>query len=282
MRGRFGVEPICVALQVAVVSVRCSIRRGVSARRIEDDRLIELIRIVFNANYQVYGARKIKKALLREYQLVVDRARVTRLMQEIGIFGVVRGKKVFTTHADRAALRAPDLVKRDFTASRPNELWVCDFTYVPTWSGMVYVAFIVDVYSRFIVGWRVSTTMTDKLVTDALNAAIFARQTLLAGVVAHSDAGSQYTSIRYTEALIEIGARPSIGTVGDSYDNAMAESTIGLYKTELTKRLGPWRSAEHLEIETLLYIEWFNNRRLHSEIGDIPPAEHERDWYAKH
>ena len=282
MRGRFGVEPICVALQVAVVSVRCSIRRGVSARRVEDDGLQELVRVVFDANYQVYGARKVRKALLREYGLVVDRGRVSRLMQEIGIFGVVRGRKVFTTHADAAAVRAPDLVKRDFTAGRPNKLWVCDFTYVPTWSGMVYVAFIIDVSSRVIVGGRVSTTMTAELVTDALDAAIFLRRTLLDRVIAHSDAGSQYTSLRYTEALAEIGARPSIGTVADSYDNAMAESTIGLYKTELTKRRGPWRNAEHLEIETLLYIKWFNNRRLHSEIGDIPPAEHEQDWYNRH
>jgi putative transposase len=201
-------------------------------------------------------------------------------MSELEIRGAARSRSIRTTKPDKSSPRAPDLVKRKFSADRPNELWVSDFTYVPTWSGFVYVAFIIDVYSRFVVGWRVSSSMTTDLVMDALEMAVFNRRTrLINDVIAHSDAGSQYTSILYTERLAEIGARPSIGTIGDSYDNALAESMNGLYKNELTRRRGPWRNAEHLEIETLAYIEWFNQRRLHGELDHVPPAEHEAAHY---
>lgn len=175
--------------------------------------------------------------------------------------------------------RAPDLVDRNFTATRPNQLWVTDFTYVPTWSGMAYAAFVIDVYSRMIVGWRVASTMTTDLVLDTLEMAIWRRNDMVDGVVCHSDAGSQYTSIRYTERLAEIGAAPSIGSVGDSFDNAMAESTIGLYKTELIWHEGPWRTVEAVELATLPYIDWFNTTRIHTEIGDVPPAELEATYY---
>lgn len=250
-------------------------------RDVADEALKPKIRQLFDDNYQVYGRRKIKAGLKREYGLIVDHDRVARLMKQLGIQGVRRGRPVFTTRQDPTASRAPDLVKRQFKATAPNQLWVSDFTYVSTWSGFVYVAFIIDVYSRLIVGWRVSTTMATTMVMDALEQAVWLRQTLLTNVIAHSDAGSQYTSIRYTERLAEIGARPSIGTVGDSYDNALAESFNGLYKTELIKRQGPWRNAEHVETATLGYVQWFNYRRLHSELGDIPPAEHETNHYAQ-
>jgi putative transposase len=283
-----GVEPICRVLStekhpIAPSSVRSALRRPTCARRLEDDELKPTIAQIFADNYEVYGARKIKASLKREHGLIVDRARVTRLMSELEIRGAARSRTVRTTRPDKSSPRAPDLVKRQFVAARPNELWVSDFTYVATWSGFVYVAFIIDVHSRFVVGWRVSSTMTTDLVMDALEMAVFNRRTRLIGdVIAHSDAGSQYTSITYTERLAEIGARPSIGTIGDSYDNALAESMNGLYKTELVRRRGPWRNAEHLEIETLAYIEWFNHRRLHGELDHAPPAEHEADYYDRH
>jgi putative transposase len=279
-RASFGVSAICRALGVPVASVRSSLQRPVPARAVADEHLKKLIVELFEENYSVYGRRKMRKALQREHGLVVDKDRVGRLMNEIGIRGVHRGRQPWTTKSDPSNPRAPDLVKRRFVADRPNQLWVSDFTYVSTWSGFVYVAFIVDAFSRMVVGWRVSTTMTTSLVMDALEHAIWTRHTMLDGVVAHSDAGSQYTAIAYTERLAEIGASPSIGTVGDSYDNAMAEAFNALYKTELTKRRGPWRNAEHLETETMPYINWFNTKRLHGEIGDIPPAEFEANYYA--
>jgi putative transposase len=233
---------------------------------------------VWEGNYKVYGARKCWKQLRREGH-DVGRDRVARLMRELGICGVVRGKVKRTTTPDRRAARAPDLVNRNFLAPRPNALWVSDFTYVATWSGTVYVAFVVDIYSRFIVGWRVATTMRTELVLDALEMAVWRRQEILDGLVCHSDAGSQYTSIRYTERLAEIGAAPSVGSIGDPIDNAVAESTIGLYKTELIRRRGPWRHVDEVELATLAYIDWFNHRRLHGEIGDVPPAELEDTYY---
>ena len=278
-RDRFGLEPICRVLQVAPSAVRSRLSRPPSATAITDEDLKAKIQVVFDANYRVYGCRKIKAALAREHGLAVDKDRVARLMRELGIRGVVRGRRVFTTKSDPTAERAPDLVKRVFTAERPNALWVSDFTYVPTWAGMVYVAFVLDVYSRFIVGWRASTTMRTDLVMDALNQGVHARCTMLVGLVTHSDAGSQYTSIRYTERLAEIGAQPSIGTVGDSYDNAMAESLNGLYKAELIWQQGPWRNVEHVELATLLWVEWFNHRRLHGELGHLTPAEVEDLYY---
>ena len=217
-RVEFGVAAICRALGVSVASVRSGLALPVSAHGLTDEVLKKLIMVIFEENYAVYGRHKIKAALKREHGLVVDKDRVCRLMRELSIFGVRRGRQPWTTKAGSSHSRAPDLVKRRFVADRPNQLWVSDFTYVSTWEGFVYVSFIVDVYSRMVVGWRVSTTMTAKLVTDALEHAVWTRKTQLTGLVAHSDAGSQYTSVAYTDRLAEIGAVPSIGTVGDSYD----------------------------------------------------------------
>lgn len=277
-----GVVPICRVLQVAPSAVRSAMSRPVCARRQTDDEVKPLILELFNANYQVYGRRKMKAALRREHGINLDKDRIARLMAELGIRGVTRSKSTITTRSDKSSSRAPDLVNRSFRAERPNRLWVCDFTYVPTWSGFAYTAFVTDVYSRRIVGWRTASTMTADLVTDALNMAIHSRRhKLLRGVIAHSDAGSQYVSVTYTERLADIGALASIGSIGDSYDNAMAESVIGLYKTELIRRQGPWRHAEHVELATLTYVDWFNQRRLHSELDDVPPAEFEANYYAR-
>lgn len=270
-RGAFGVEPICRELQVAPSTYYSAKSRLPSARAVRDVVLEALIVAVWSLNFEVYGVRKVWKSLLRQGE-TVGRDQVARLMRELGIRGVVRGKERRTTRRNPDHARAPDLVKRNFTAEGPDQLWVCDFTYVATWAGVVYVAFIVDV-SRFIVGWRAATTMTSQLVIDALNMAAWQRGSRFDGLVAHSDAGSQYTSIAYTERLAEIGAAPSIGTVRDSYDNSMAESTIGLYKTELVKKNKPWRDCDQVELATLTYVEWFNHHRPGSEIGDIPPAE---------
>jgi putative transposase len=277
-----GVVPICRVLQVAPSAVRSALARPVSARQLADEALKPVILEVFNANYGVYGRRKIKAALRREHGLVVDKDRIARLMGELGIRGATRSRKVITTRPDRQSPRAPDLVNRQFRAERPNQLWVSDFTYVATWSGFVFTAFVIDVHSRMIVGWRNAASMTTALVMDALEMAIFSRRLqLIDGVIAHSDAGSQYVSLAYTERLAEIGARPSIGSIGDSYDNSLAESVNGLYKTELIRRQGPWRNAEHVELATLAYVEWFNHRRLHSELGDVPPVEFEAAYYAR-
>lgn len=277
-----GVEPTCRVLHVAPSAVRSAIARGPSARQLADDALKPMILAVFEANYRVYGRRKIKAALVREHGIVVDKDRLSRLMGELGIRGAVRTKSTVTTRRDRSAPRAPDLVQRRFRADRPNELWVSDFTYVATWSGFVYTAFVTDVCSRRIVGWRTATSMTTALVMDALNMAVHSRRLqLINGVIVHSDAGSQYVAVAYTERLAEIGARPSIGSVGDSYDNSLAETVIGLYKTELIRRQGPWRNVEHVELATLAWVEWFNHRRLHSELGDIPPAEFEHQHYPR-
>ena len=275
---RWGLEPICRALQVSPASVRSALRRPLAPRRIADEVLKARIREIFDDNYQVYGCRKIRAVLARE-DVHVDKDRVARLMRELGIRGASRARKRFTTRPDPSHTRAPDRVKRDFTATGPNQLWVSDFTYCSTWAAMAYVAFVIDVYSRMIVGWHIESHMRTDLVMHALEQAIWRRDTRLAGLVAHSDAGSQYTSIRYTDRLCEIGALPSIGTVGDSYDNAMAESTIGLYKSELVWPKGPWRTIEQLELATLVYIEWFNHRRLHGELGLNTPAEIEEQYY---
>jgi putative transposase len=275
-----GVEPTCRALRVAPSALRSAVARGPSARRLADDALKPLILAVFEANYRVYGRRKIKAALAREHGLVVDKDRISRLMGELGIRGAVRSKSTITTRSDRSLPRAPDLVQRRFRANRPNELWVSDFTYVATWSGFVYTAFVIDVFSRRIVGWRTASSMTTPLVMDALNMAIHSRRLqLINNVIVHSDAGSQYVAVSYSERLAEIGARPSIGSIGDSFDNALAESVNGLYKAELIRRQGPWRNVEHVELATLAYVEWFNNRRLHGELGHAPPAEFETVRY---
>lgn len=280
-RDRFGVEPILHALEVAPSTYYCAKSRPPSKRALSDAVLKPRILKLWTDNYSVYGVRKLTKALRRE-GVVVGRDQVGRLMAELGIAGMVRGKSKRTTKADPSALRAPDLVKRHFAASEPNRLWVSDFTYVPAWSGTVYVAFIVDAFSRAIVGWKAATTMATDLVLDALEMAIWRRASVLSGLVAHSDAGSQYTSLRYTERLAEIGAAPSIGTVGDSYDNALAETVNGLYKNELIHRQGPWRTLEDIEVATAAWVHWWNTTRLHGACGDVPPEEYEQAWRRAH
>jgi putative transposase len=279
-RADFGVERICSVLQIAPSTYYAAKTRPVSARAARDLVLAATITVLFKANYSVYGARKMWKAMRRAGE-DVGRDQVARIMRDLGLEGARRGGKVFTTRPDPRANRAPDLVDRQFTAERPNALWVTDLTYVPTWSGMAYVCFIVDVYSRTIVGWRVAANMRTDMVLDALNMASWHRGAHLDGLVCHSDAGSQFTSIRYTERLDEIGARPSIGSVADSYDNALAETVNGLYKTELIRRQAPWRTVDDIELATLSWVHWFNTSRLHSALGDIPPAEFEAAHYAQ-
>ncbi len=283
-RERFGVEPICKALQVAPAAVRKRLARRRdpalrSARERRDAELVPEIERVWRANLQVYGADKVWRQLQRE-GITVARCTVERLMRANGWCGVVRGKVVRTTVPDAKAPCPLDRVNRQFKAERPNQLWVSDFTYVPTWQGFVYVAFVVDVYARFIVGWRVSGSMHTDFVLDALEQALYARRPQRDdALVHHSDRGSQYVSIRYTERLAEAGIEPSVGSRGDSYDNALAETINGLYKTELIHRHGPWKTREAVELATLEWVAWFNHHRLLEPIGYIPPAEAEaRDW----
>ena len=235
------------------------------------------IRRVFEANWCCYGARRVWLALRRE-DIAVARCTVERLMADMAIRGVQRGKKRYTTRSDATATRPPDLVERRFVADRPDELWLADITYASTWEGWLYVWFILDCYSRMIVGWQIATHLRTDLILDALEMAIF-RRDVTAGLVHHSDAGGQYTSIRYSERLSEAGIAASIGSVGDSYDNAMAESLNGTYKAELDKLHGPWRTRADLETATINWIYWYNEKRLHGEIGDIPPVELEARWY---
>ncbi len=253
--------------------------RPPSQRSIDDAVLSKNIEACFAANYSCYGYRKICAQLARE-DVTIGADRCRRLMRTAGIQGARRGKAVRTTVRDETNVRVPDLVKRDFTASRPDELWVMDFTYCSTWQGWLYVAFVLDVYSRLIVGWAASNTMTTDLTLNALNMAVWSRNRPLVGLKAHSDAGRQYTALRYTERVVELGAAPSIGTVGDSYDNAMIESLNGVFKTEMYKSLGPWRTREELEYAIFEYVDWYNTRRLHEQIGMIPPAEKEANYYA--
>jgi transposase InsO family protein len=267
-------------LEIAPSTYWSAKTRPSSARAAADAVLVPLLVALFVRNYSVYGRRKLTKAA-RRGGLDVGRDQVARLMRVAGIRGASRARKRFTTHADPAAVRAPDLVRRDFTAAGPDETWVADFTYCSTWSGIVYVAFVVDVFSRRIVGWKAARTMHTALVLDALNMAAWVRRkTSIDGVICHSDAGSQYTAIAYADRLAEIGAAPSIGTIGDSYDNAMAETTIGLFKTELHRNPaaiaangGPWRGLDDLEIATCAWVSWFNTERLHGELDDHTPAE---------
>jgi putative transposase len=277
----FGVEPICRELQIAPSTYYANKSGHLSARAARDVVLMALITTLWTANYEVYGARKMWKALGRVGE-TIGRDQVARLMRELGLRGVRRGgRKIRTTRADDAAVRPADLVKRRFVAAAPNALWVTDLTYVPTWSGVAYVCFIVDVFSRTIVGWRVASNMRTSMVLDALEMARWWRGARLQGLICHSDAGSQFTSIRYTERLDEIGARPSVGTVADSYDNALAETVNGLYKTELIRPRGPWHTVDDVELATLGWVHWFNTTRLHSSLGDLPPAEFEADHYAQ-
>jgi putative transposase len=280
-RDRFGVEPICRALQFAPRTYWAAKARPLCARARRDKELKPEIVRVHAENFGVYGADKVWAQLNREGHRVA-RCTVERLMRQLGLRGVVRGKPKRTTTPDVSAPRPRDLVDRDFTAAAPNRLWVADLTYVRTWSGFVYVAFITDVYSRMIVGWQASTSLRTDLALDALEQAIWARSDQaggLDGLVHHSDRGSQYLAIRYTERLAANGVVNSVGSRGDSYDNAMAESIIGLYKTELVRNKGPWRGLDDLELATLEWVDWFNHRRLFEDHGRIPPAEFEAMFY---
>ena len=280
-RDEHGVEPICTTLEIAPSTYYAAASRPASARALRDAVMIPILVALWSANYRVYGAHKLWKAARRAGH-VIGRDQVARLMRQAGIEGVCRRRRVRTTRPDPSAARPADLVHRDFTASAPNELWVTDLTYVATWSGVAYVCFIVDAFSRMIVGWRVASHMRTEMVLDALEMARWSRGTRPEGLVAHSDAGSQFTSIRYGERLAELGALPSIGSVGDSFDNALAESVNGLYKTELIRGpgQGPWKTVEDVELATLGWVHWHNTQRLHGYLGDVPPAEFETAWHA--
>ena len=285
-RGAYGVEPICRELPIAPSTYRAHAARRTDPskappRMRRDAALRVEIRRVWAENFRVYGARKVWRQLGRE-GIDVARCTVARLMRQMGLQGIVRGKSVRTTISDKAAPCPLDRVNRDFKAPAPNRLWVSDFTYVASWTGVVYVAFVIDAYARRIVGWRVSKSAEASFVLDALEQAIHARRPARGGgLIHHSDRGSQYLSIRYTERLGAAGIAPSVGSVGDSYDNALAETVIGLFKTEVIRRLGPWRTLEAVEIATLQWVDWFNHRRLLEPIGNIPPAEAEASYYAE-
>lgn len=285
-RDEFGVEPICRVLQIAPSTYYAAKHRQLapSARAVRDAVMIQILMVLWVANRKVYGAHKLWKAAQRAGH-DIGRDQVARLMRVMEIEGISRQRrKVFTTRQDPDAVRAPDLVNRNFTADRPDALWVTDLTYVPTRTGMAYVCFIVDAFSRRIVGWRVAANMRTDMVLDALEMARRSRgNRRLVGLVTHSDAGSQFTSVRFTERLDEIGARPSIGTIADSYDNALAETTNGLYKAECVygpDAPRPWDDVDELELATLSWVHWFNEDRLHGHCGDIPPAEFETAFYA--
>ena len=281
-RGHWGVEPICRVLQVAPSSYYAANSRPPSARQRRDAALQGAIRRVWEEHRCVYGADKVWAQLNRE-GIPVARCTVERLMRTLGLRGVVRGQSsVRTTVADETDNRPLDLVARQFRAPAPNRLWVADLTYVKTHSGWVYVAFVVDVCSRFVVGWQAARSLRTDLALDALEMAFWARRTApLQGLIHHSDRGVQYLAIRYTERLAEAGALASVGSRGDSYDNALAESFNGLYKTELIRHCGPWRGLEDVEYATLEYVDWFNHRRLHGELGMIPPAEFEAAYFSR-
>jgi transposase InsO family protein len=283
-RETLGVEPICRVLQIAPSGYRRHAARQRdparrSARAQRDEVLMRHIQRIWDANRQVYGVDKVWRQLQRE-GLVVARCTVERLMRRLGLRGVQRGQAVRTTVPNLAAPCPGDRVNRQFRAERPNPLWVADFTYVSTWQGFVYVAFIIDVFARRIVGWRVSRSMRTDFVLDALEQALYARQPQGDdALIHHSDRGSQYVSIRYSERLAEAGIEPSVGSTGDSYDNALAETLNGLYKAEVIHRCGPWKTAEAVELATLDWVAWFNHQRLLEPIGYIPPAEAEANYY---
>jgi putative transposase len=293
LRDRFGVEPMCRVLTqhgvpIAPSSYYAAKTRLPSARALRDAVVLTAIRRVHSdptIGRGLYGVRKVFHQLRREGGVdgvPVSRRQVERLMRAAGLQGARRGRRFVTTRPDQAAPRPPDLVNRNFTAEQPNALWIVDFTYVATWSGMAFTAFVSDVFSRRIVGWRTASSMPTSLPLDALEMALWTRATAgesVLGLVHHSDAGSQYTSIRYSERLTDAGALASIGSVGDSYDNAQAESLIGLYKAELVRHEGPWRGVDDLELATLNWVHWFNNTRLHSSCGYVPPTEYEAAYY---
>jgi len=283
-REEYGVEPICAAVPIAPSTYYEDKAREADPERApprvrRDAALRGEIRRVWDENFQVYGARKVWRQLNRE-GIAVARCTVARLMRELGLRGVVRGRRIKTTIGSEELPRPADLVNRDFEVTRPNTLWVSDLTYVATWRGFVYVAFVIDAYARRIVGWRASNTLRTDLALDALEQALYDRAVGdESTLVHHSDRGVQYVSIRYTERLAEAGIEPSVGSVGDSYDNALAETIIGLYKTEVIRQRGPWRHLEAVEFATLEWVDWFNHRRLLEPIGHLPPAELEEAYY---
>ena len=283
-RAVYGVEPICRVLPIAPSTYHAHAARRadpgkLSPRAKRDEVLKSEIRRVFEENFRVYGVRKLWRQLGRE-GVAVARCTVARLMKVMGLQGAVRGKPVRTTVSDKAVPCPLDRVNRQFRAPQPNVLWVSDFTYVATWTGFVYVAFVIDAFARRIVGWRVSRTAHASFVLDALDQALHERRPVQGGgLVHHSDRGSQYLALRYTKRLAEAGIEPSVGSVGDSYDNALAETIIGLFKAEVIHRRGPWRSFEAVEFATLEWVHWFNHRRLLEPIGNIPPAEAEARYY---
>ena len=277
-----GVEPICRVLPIAPSTYFEHKAREADPSRLprrakRDATLRDHISRVWQENFRVYGVRKVWRQLKHE-GIDVARCTVERLMRDMGLRGAVRGKKFKTTIPDLSTVRPPDRVDRDFTATRPNQLWVADLTYVATWRGFVYVAFVVDVFARRIVGWRASRSLRTDLALDALEQAIYDRPDA-DDLIHHSDRGVQYVSIRYTERLAEAGIEPSVGSIGDSYDNALAESIIGLYKTEVIRQCGPWHHLEAVEFATLEWVDWFNHCRLFEPIGNIPPAEYEEMYY---
>ena len=282
-RDAYGVEPICEVLPIAPSTYYAHRARAEDptkrpARVKRDEELRPEIKRVWNDNHAVYGAEKVWRQLGREH-IPAARCTVERLMRSLDLRGAVRGRAFkVTTVADEAALRPPDLVKREFSATRPNQLWVADITYVATWLGFAYVAFVIDAFARRIVGWRVSNSLRTDLALDALEQALHARPDA-AGAIVHSDRGVQYTAIRYTERLAAAGLERSVGSVGDSYDNALAETINGLYKTEVIWRRGPWRTIEAVELATLAWVDWFNHRRLLEPLGYVPPAEFEEAYY---
>lgn len=280
-KGEFGVQPICDVLQFASSTYRSAKTRPPSQRSLRDAELVPELVELWKTNYSVYGARKLWVAA-RKAGYEIGRDQTARLMRQAGIRGIKRSKRVRTTRSDASAERSPDLVDRDFTATAPNQLWVMDLTYVPTWTGVAYVCFIVDAFSRKIVGWRCASHMRTDMVLDAIEMARWTRGTNLKGLVAHSDAGSQFTSIRFGERLDEIGAVPSIGSIGDSYDNALAEATNALYKTELIRgpERRPWKTIDDVELATLSWVHWFNASRVHSYLNDASPDEFEAAHYA--
>jgi transposase InsO family protein len=283
-RDDHGVEPICRELAIAPSTYHAHAARrerpdSAPARVRRDAGLSVVVRRVFDENFQVYGVRKVWRQMLREGHKVA-RCTVARLMKTMALQGVIRGRRVRTTSSDKGAPCPRDHVNRRFRARRPNALWVADFTYVPTWTGVVYVAFVIDAYARRIVGWRASRSAHAGFVLDALEQALHERKPADGGLVHHSDRGAQYVSITYTQRLAEAGLVPSVGSVGDSYDNALAETINGLYKAEVIWRRGPWRSFAAVEYATLEWVDWFNNRRLLSSIGDIPPVEAEAAFHA--
>jgi transposase InsO family protein len=278
-RKEFGVEPICAQLPIAPSAYYAARSRPPSPRALCDQQLLAEIRRVYEASRRRHGPRKVWRQLRRE-GISAARCTVERLMRVAGLRGVVRGKRVFTTQPDEASPRPDDLVERDFTAEAPNRLWVADLTYVRTWSGFVYVSFVFDVFSRYIVGWQAANHLRTDLALDALEMALWQRKGALDGLVHHSDRGVQYLSIRYSERLEEAGIETSVGSRGDAYDNALAESVIGLYKAEVIRHEGPWKTLDDVEFATLEWVDWFNNVRLLEPIGYVPPSEFEEAYYA--